>query len=47
LRLVVTGEAVPEHIRSTLARLDLSPADQVDRWLAAVPHYLEDTRRRT
>ncbi|MDX2602609.1 response regulator transcription factor [Streptomyces caniscabiei] len=45
-RLVVTDGAVHKHIRSIFAKLDLSPADQVDRRVAAVLHYLEDARRR-
>ncbi|WP_167468023.1 response regulator transcription factor [Streptomyces coelicoflavus] len=43
-RLVVTDGAVHKHIRSIFAKLDLSPADQVDRRVAAVLHYLEDAR---
>ena len=46
-RLVVTDGAVHKHIRSIFAKLDLSPADRVDRRVAAVLHYLEDTRART
>ncbi|MGP2439351.1 response regulator [Streptomyces sp. JW3] len=45
-RLVVTDGAVHKHIRAIFAKLDLSPADQVDRRVAAVLHYLEDARRR-
>ncbi|MBA2807684.1 response regulator transcription factor [Streptomyces sp. KM273126] len=45
-RLVVTDGAVHKHIRSIFAKLDLSPADQVDRRVAAVLQYLEDARRR-
>ncbi|WP_406010991.1 response regulator transcription factor [Streptomyces sp. NBC_00637] len=45
-RLVVTDGAVHKHIRSIFAKLDLSPADQTDRRVAAVLHYLEDARRR-
>ncbi|MEU3518859.1 response regulator transcription factor [Streptomyces sp. NPDC006654] len=45
-RLVVTDGAVHKHIRSIFAKLELSPADQVDRRVAAVLHYLEDARRR-
>lgn len=44
-RLVVTDGAVHKHIRSIFAKLDLSPADQVDRRVAAVLQYLEDARR--
>ncbi|WP_405699009.1 response regulator transcription factor [Streptomyces coelicoflavus] len=43
-RLVVTDGAVHKHIRSIFAKLDLSPADRVDRRVAAVLHYLEDAR---
>ncbi|MEU9521447.1 response regulator transcription factor [Streptomyces sp. NPDC048224] len=43
-RLVVTDGAVHKHIRSIFAKLDLSPADQVDRRVAAVLHYLESAR---
>jgi len=43
-RLVVTDGAVHKHIRSIFAKLDLSPADQVDRRVAAVLHYLENAR---
>ncbi|MGW2842655.1 response regulator transcription factor [Streptomyces sp. NPDC001493] len=45
-RLVVTDGAVHKHIRSIFAKLDLAPTDQADRRVAAVLHYLEDTRRR-
>ncbi|AQS72247.1 DNA-binding response regulator [Streptomyces pactum] len=45
-RLVVTDGAVHKHIRSIFAKLDLSPADQVDRRVAAVLHYLENARAR-
>ncbi|WP_335984057.1 response regulator transcription factor [Streptomyces sp. CA2R106] len=44
-RLVVTDGAVHKHIRSIFAKLDLSPADQVDRRVAAVLHYLEGAGR--
>src|SRR5689334_16985296 len=44
-RLVVTDGAVHKHIRSIFAKLDLSPADQVDRRVAAVLRYLDDIRR--
>ena len=44
-RLVVTEGAVHKHIRSIFAKLDLSPADQVDRRVAAVLRYLENLRR--
>ncbi|MFH8441474.1 response regulator transcription factor [Streptomyces sp. NPDC018026] len=43
-RLVVTDGAVHKHIRSIFAKLDLAPADQVDRRVAAVLHYLENAR---
>lgn len=43
-RLVVTDSAVHKHIRSIFAKLDLSPADQVDRRVAAVLRYLEEAR---
>ena len=46
-RLVVTDGAVHKHIRSIFAKLDLSPADQADRRVAAVLRYLDDARRRT
>lgn len=46
-RLVVTDGAVHKHIRSIFAKLDLSPADRVDRRVAAVLHYLEDARVRS
>ncbi|MER6010564.1 response regulator transcription factor [Streptomyces bluensis] len=45
-RLVVAEGTVHKHIRSIFAKLDLSPADQVDRRVAAVLRYLEDARRR-
>ncbi|MGW0857601.1 response regulator transcription factor [Streptomyces sp. NPDC002690] len=45
-RLFVTDGAVHKHIRSIFAKLDLAPTDQADRRVAAVLHYLEDTRRR-
>ncbi|GAA2267492.1 DNA-binding response regulator [Streptomyces ruber] len=45
-RLVVTDGAVHKHIRSIFAKLDLSPADQVDRRVTAVLHYLADPQRR-
>ncbi|MYV45574.1 response regulator transcription factor [Streptomyces sp. SID2888] len=45
-RLFVTDGAVHKHIRSIFAKLDLSPADQVDRRVAAVLHYLENARSR-
>lgn len=45
-RLFVTDGAVHKHIRSIFAKLDLSPADQVDRRVAAVLHYLENARGR-
>ncbi|MFD7428925.1 DNA-binding response regulator [Streptomyces sp. NPDC059818] len=45
-RFVVTDGAVHKHIRSIFAKLDLAPADRVDRRVAAVLHYLEDARRR-
>ncbi|MGW3956651.1 response regulator transcription factor [Streptomyces sp. NPDC004752] len=45
-RLFVTEGAVHKHIRSIFAKLDLAPTDRVDRRVAAVLHYLEDTRRR-
>ncbi|MFF9126485.1 response regulator [Streptomyces sp. NPDC014889] len=46
-RLVVTDGAVHKHIRSIFAKLDLSPADRLDRRVAAVLHYLEGARQRT
>ena len=45
-RLFVTEGAVHKHIRSIFAKLDLAPADQADRRVTAVLHYLEDRRRR-
>jgi DNA-binding NarL/FixJ family response regulator len=45
-RLVVTEGAVHKHIRNIFAKLDLSPADQTDRRVAAVLRYLEDVERR-
>lgn len=44
-RLVVTDGAVHKHIRNIFAKLDLSPTDQVDRRVAAVLQYLEESRR--
>ncbi len=44
-RLVVTDGAARKHIRSIFAELDLSPADQADRRVAAVPHCLDGARR--
>ncbi|WP_073946415.1 response regulator transcription factor [Streptomyces kebangsaanensis] len=44
-RLVVTEGAVHKHIRSIFAKLDLSPADRVDRRVAAVLRYLGQERR--
>ncbi|GAA3573350.1 response regulator transcription factor [Amycolatopsis ultiminotia] len=46
-RLFVTEGAVHKHIRSIFGKLELSPADRVDRRVAAVLHYLEDARRRS
>ncbi|WP_037571470.1 response regulator transcription factor [Phaeacidiphilus oryzae] len=46
-RLVITEGAVHKHIRSVFAKLDLSPADRVDRRVTAVLRYLEDTRSRS
>ncbi|MEF9915570.1 response regulator transcription factor [Streptomyces sp. P5-A9] len=46
-RLFVTDGAVHKHIRNIFAKLDLSPADRVDRRVAAVLRYLEDEQRRT
>lgn len=43
-RLVVTEGAVHKHIRSIFAKLDLAPADPVDRRVAAVLHYLRESR---
>ncbi|MEW2547016.1 response regulator transcription factor [Streptomyces sp. NPDC047002] len=45
-RLFVTDGAVHKHIRSIFAKLDLAPADRVDRRVAAVLHCLQDARRR-
>ncbi|KIF71967.1 LuxR family transcriptional regulator [Streptomyces sp. AcH 505] len=44
-RLVVTEGAVHKHIRSIFAKLDLSPADEVDRRVAAVLRFLDAARR--
>jgi DNA-binding NarL/FixJ family response regulator len=44
-RLVVTEGAVHKHIRSIFAKLDLAPADPVDRRVTAVLHYLREARR--
>ncbi len=44
-RLVVTDGAVHKHIRNIFAKLDLAPTQQVDRRVAAVLHYLENSRR--
>lgn len=41
-RLVVTDGAVHKHIRSIFAKLDLAPADDTDRRVAAVLRYLDD-----
>lgn len=41
-RLVVTDGAVHKHIRSIFAKLDLAPADPVDRRVAAVLAYLRN-----
>jgi DNA-binding NarL/FixJ family response regulator len=46
-RLVVTEGAVHKHIRSIFAKLDLAPADPVDRRVAAVLQYLRETRKET
>ena len=43
-RLVVTEGAVHKHIRSIFAKLDLAPADPVDRRVAAVLHYLKESK---
>ncbi|HVT70177.1 MAG TPA: response regulator transcription factor, partial [Trebonia sp.] len=43
-RLVVTEGAVHKHIRSIFAKLDLAPADPVDRRVAAVLHYLRESK---
>lgn len=40
-RLVITDGAVHKHIRSIFAKLDLAPADPVDRRVAAVLQYLK------
>jgi DNA-binding NarL/FixJ family response regulator len=45
-RLVVTDGAVHKHIRSIFAKLDLSPADEVDRRVAAVLRYLRNAEAR-
>jgi DNA-binding NarL/FixJ family response regulator len=44
-RLVVTKGAVHKHIRSIFAKLDLAPADPVDRRVVAVLNYLRGARR--
>jgi hypothetical protein len=41
------GGGCQKHIRSIFAKLDLSPADRVDRRVAVVLHYLEDARVRS
>ena len=46
-RPFVTEGAVHKHIRSIFAKLDLAPADPVDRRVAAVLHYLKETREET
>lgn len=43
-RLVVTEGAVHKHVRSIFAKLDLAPADPVDRRVAAVLHYLRESK---
>lgn len=43
-RLMVTEGAVHKHIRSIFAKLDLAPADPVDRRVAAVLHYLKESK---
>lgn len=43
-RLVVTDGAVHKHIRNIFAKLDLPPTDRTDRRVAAVLHFLENTR---
>lgn len=45
-RLVVTDGAVHKHIRSIFAKLDLAPADDTDRRVAAVLRYLDDPAAR-
>ncbi|NYJ74853.1 response regulator [Allobranchiibius huperziae] len=44
-RLVVTEGAVHKHIRSIFAKLDLAPAEQTDRRVAAVLRHLDHERR--
>ena len=44
-RLVVTEGAVHKHIRSIFAKLDLAPAEQTDRRVAAVLRHLDHQRR--
>jgi DNA-binding NarL/FixJ family response regulator len=44
-RLYVTEGAVHKHIRSIFAKLDLTPAHQTDRRVAAVLRYLNNGRR--
>lgn len=43
-RLVVSDGAVHKHIRNIFAKLDLPPTDRTDRRVAAVLHFLENTR---
>lgn len=43
-RMVVTDGAVHKHIRSIFAKLDLAPAEPVDRRVAAVLRYLNGGR---
>lgn len=43
-RLFVTDGAIHKHIRSIFAKLNLAPTNRVDRRVAAVLRYLENTR---
>jgi DNA-binding NarL/FixJ family response regulator len=45
-RLFVSEGAVHKNIRSIFSKLDLNPADRVDRRVTAVLRYLENTQRR-
>ncbi|ABS05483.1 two component transcriptional regulator, LuxR family [Kineococcus radiotolerans SRS30216 = ATCC BAA-149] len=45
-RLVVTEGAVHKHVRSIFAKLDLTPADEVDRRVTAVLRFLRSTDAR-
>lgn len=44
-KLFVTDGAVHKHVRSIFAKLNLAPAEQVDRRVVAVLRHLDDARR--